>query len=125
EAHLKAVEAITDKNVLAQWFAKSQHIGISGPVRFFVSQDQKDATQYIGYFYQSGLGLPDRDYYFKDDEKSKQIRAAYLQHIETMFEYAGFPDPAGSAKKIYGLEEQLAKGQWTRVENRDPQKTYN
>jgi predicted metalloendopeptidase len=125
EGYLKEVDNIQDKNGLAQWFAKSQHIGINGPVRFFVNQDKKDVTQYIGYFFQSGLGLPDRDSYFKDDDKSKEIRAAYLKHIETMFGLAGFDDPAGSAQKIYALEEQLAKGQWTRVENRDPQKTYN
>jgi putative endopeptidase len=125
ESYFKEVDAIADKTALANWFARAQHIGISAPIRFFVNQDQKDATQYIGYFYQGGLGLPDRDFYFKEDEKSKGIRKAYAKHIETMFGYAGFPDPAGSAKKIYALEEQLAKGQWTRVENRDPQKTYN
>ncbi len=125
EAYLKEVDSINDKDALAKWFAHGQHVGIPGPIRFFVNQDQKNATQYIGYFFQSGLGLPDRDYYFKEDDKSKQIRDAYQKHIETMFGYANFPDPAGSAKRIYGLEEQLAKGQWTRVENRDPQKTYN
>jgi putative endopeptidase len=125
ESYLKEVDAIQDREALAKWFAHAQHLGIPGPIRFFVNQDQKNATQYIGYFYQSGLGLPDRDYYFKDDDKSKEFRTAYVKHIETMFGYAGFPDPAGSAKKIYALEEQLAKGQWTRVENRDPQKTYN
>jgi putative endopeptidase len=125
EKYFQKVEAIADKEALAEWFAKGQHIGISAPIQFFVDQDQKDATQYIGYFYQSGLGLPDRDNYFKDDEKSKELRAAYLKHVETMFTLAGFPDPPGSAKKIYALEERLAKGHWTRVENRDPQKTYN
>lgn len=123
--YIKEIDSITDKEGLARWFARAQHIGVSGPIRFFVNQDQKDATQYIGYLYQSGLGLPDRDFYFKDDDKSKEIRAAYLKHIETMFGYAGYSDPAGSAARIYALEERLAKSQWTRVENRDPQKTYN
>ncbi len=125
EKYLQEVDAIQDKDALARWFARGQHFGITGPIRFFVNQDEKDATQYIGYFYQGGLGLPDRDYYFKEDDEIKKIRSAYLKHIESMFQYAGFSDPAGSAKKIYALEEQLAKGQWTRVENRDPQKTYN
>ncbi|HSP07463.1 MAG TPA: M13-type metalloendopeptidase, partial [Acidobacteriota bacterium] len=123
--YLKEVDALADKDALATWFARSQHLGISGPIRLQVNQDQKNATQYISYFYQSGLGLPDREYYFKEDDKSKEVRAAYLKHIETMFSLAGFADPAGSAKRIYALEEQLAKGQWTRVESRDPQKTYN
>lgn len=125
EPYFKQVDAIQDANGLAQWFGKSQQIGIDGPIRFIVAQDARIATQYIGQFYQAGLGLPDRDYYFKEDDKSKEIRAAYVKHIETMFTNAGFDDPAGSARKIYALEEQLAKGQWTRVENRDPQKTYN
>ena len=125
ERYLQEVDAIADKEALARWFARGQHFGINGPIRFFVNQDQKDATQYIGYFFQSGLGLPDRDYYFKEDDKSKVIRDAYVKHIETMFAFAGFADAAESAKKIYSIEERLAKGQWTRVENRDPQKTYN
>ncbi len=125
EKYLQEVEAIADKPELAAWFAQGQRTGIDGPIQFFINQDEKDVNQYIGYFYQSGLGLLDRDSYFKEDDKSKEIRAAYLKHIETMFALAGFSDPAGSAKKIYALEEELAKGQWTRVENRDPQKTYN
>ena len=125
QKYLDQVEAIQSIQDLASWFARGQHVGIGGPILFFVSQDDKNATQYIGNFYQSGLGMPDREYYFKDDEKSKAVRAAYLKHIETMFGLAGFSDPAGSAKKIYAIEEQLAKGHWSRVENRDPVKTYN
>jgi predicted metalloendopeptidase len=125
EEYLQEVDSIADKQALAKWFARAQHLGIDGPIQLFISQDQKDATKYIGNFYQSGLGLPDRDYYFKEDDKSQQIRDAYRKHIETMFTLAGFENPAESAKSIYALEEQLAKGQWTRVENRDPQKTYN
>jgi putative endopeptidase len=125
EPYLKEVDGIDSKDALVAWLGHGQRVGIGGPITFFINQDKKDATKYISYFYQSGLGLPDRDYYFKDDEKMKALRAAYVKHIETMFGLAGFPDGAGSAKKIYALEEQLAKGQWTRVENRDPQKTYN
>jgi putative endopeptidase len=125
EPMLAEIDALKDKSALAAWFAQAQRKGVNTPVAFFVNNDEKDTTQYMSYFYQSGLGLPDRDFYFKDDEKSKAIRAAYLKHIESMFTLAGFKDPATSAKKIYGLEEKMAKGQWTRVENRDPQKTYN
>lgn len=125
ESAFKEVDAITSKAALARWFARSQRLGAGSPLLFSVNQDQKDPTHYIGYLTQGGLGLPDRDYYFKDDEPGKAIRAAYLKHIETMFTYAGFADPAAGAQKIYALEEKLAKGQWTQVENRDPQKTYN
>jgi len=125
EAMLASIDSLKDKSALATWFAKAQRDGVTTPVNFFVNNDEKDTTQYMSYFYQSGLGLPDRDFYFKDDDKSESIRAAYLKHIETMFTLAGFKDPAASAKKIFVLEEKLAKDQWTRVENRDPQKTYN
>ncbi|NQD36928.1 peptidase M13 [Permianibacter sp. IMCC34836] len=128
EPYFADIDALKDKNALVAWFAKAQREGVNTPVAFFVNNDEKDASQYIGYFYQSGLGLPDRDYYDvkkKNDEKDQAIRAAYLKHIETMFKLANLKDPAASAKKVYALEEKLAMGQWTRVENRDPQKTYN
>jgi predicted metalloendopeptidase len=71
------------------------------------------------------LGLPDRDYYLKDDAKLKEARVAYRAHIEKMFGMAGQAKAAQSAAAILELETALAKIQWTRVEDRDPIKTYN
>jgi len=75
--------------------------------------------------WQSGLGLPDRDYYFKEDERSVELRQAYLEHVEKMFELAGFDDPAGSAAMLMDLETKLAEHHWTNVENRDSEARYN
>ncbi|QGX39174.1 M13 family metallopeptidase [Permianibacter aggregans] len=123
--HLAEVDALKDKNELVAWFGNASRAGVRTPLVMFINQDKKDATRYAAYFYQSGIGLPDRDFYFKDDEKSKNIRDAYLKHIETMMTLAGFDKPAEAAKKVYAVEEKLANGHWARVDNRDPVKTYN
>ena len=128
EPYFAEIDALKDKSALAAWFGKAQRDGVSTPIAMFINNDEKDTSQYISYFYQSGLGLPDRDFYDakkKSDEKSQAIRAAYLKHIETMFALAGQKDPAAVATRIYALEEKIAMGQWDRVSNRDPQKTYN
>jgi len=110
---------------MSAYFARSRMTGGGGPFIAYISIDGKDATRYAAHLYQSGLGLPDREYYFKDDERSVELRAAYVVHIERMFELAGFPDPAESAAMLMALETRLAENHWTRVENRDRDKTYN
>ena len=128
EPYFAEIDALKDKSALAAWFGKVQRDGVSTPIAMFINNDEKDTSKYISYFYQSGLGLPDRDFYDvkkKSDEKSQAIRDAYVKHIETMFTLAGQKDPAAAAKRIYALEEKIAHGQWDRVTNRDPQKTYN
>ena len=76
---------------------------------------------------QGGLGMPDRDYYFRDDEKSKQLRADYEQHVAKMFALAGdAPEKAaGEAKTVMAIETALAKASRSRVELRDPEKNYH
>jgi predicted metalloendopeptidase len=91
-----------------------------------VHQDNKDSSKYIVDLQQSGIGLPDRDYYLKDDDaKLKGMRVAYLAHIEKMLALAGDKNAAANAKSILALETALAKAQWTKVELRDPIKAYN
>jgi putative endopeptidase len=101
--------------------------GVNAGFGFRVAQDARDSTRYIGIFNQGGLGLPDRDYYLKDDPKSKDLRAAYEAHVAKILELSGSaPDAAkGEATSILALETKLAQASITRVENRDPQKTYN
>jgi putative endopeptidase len=101
--------------------------GIGGGFGFMVAQDPKESTRYIGTLNQGGLGLPDRDYYLREDPKSKEIRANYVAHVTKMLELAGEkPDAAAAAAAaVMDVETQLAKASLTRVENRDPQKTYN
>jgi putative endopeptidase len=90
--------------------------------RFDSTQDFRDANQVIAEADQGGLGLPDRDYYTKDDAKSVDLRKAYLAHVQKMFELFGDkPDSAaGEAQTVMRIETALAKGSMTRVERRDP-----
>jgi putative endopeptidase len=122
---LARVDALKDKKELPALMAEFVRNGVSVPLIPYVHQDAKDSTQYAGDFYQSGLGLPDRDYYLIDDDKFKGIRAAYLAHMQKMFELAGLKDGAQAAKDVLALETQIAKVQWDKVVNRDPVKTYN
>lgn len=96
-----------------------------GPFQIAVSQDAKNASEYITYLDQSGLGLPDRDYYFSEDERFRGFRDAYVAYVEEILGLAGMADPAGEARRIMELETRLAQDQWTRLDNRDPEKTYN
>ena len=77
------------------------------------------------YLSQSGLGLPDRDYYLKDDPKLKEYRTKYLALLTKMLTLAGQPAPDAAAKEIFALETRLARAHWTNVESRDAVKTYN
>ncbi|MDR3386684.1 MAG: M13-type metalloendopeptidase [Rudaea sp.] len=131
-----AIDALKDKQDIAalmgdltKWTSQPGSFGPSGtslPFVSFVHQDNKDSTKYVIDFEQSGIGLPDRDYYLKDDDaKLKQMRIAYLAHVEKMLSLAGDKDAAKNAKDIVALETELAKAQWTKVELRDPVKAYN
>jgi endothelin-converting enzyme/putative endopeptidase len=94
---------------------------------FRSDQDYKDSSQVIAEVDQGGLGLPDRDYYTKDDAKSVELRKAYVAHVAKMFELVGdSPSAAASeAGTVLRIETALAKGQMTRVERRDPPKLYH
>ena len=98
----------------------------NSPVGVFVHQDNKDATKYVADFQQGGLGLPDRDYYLKDDDaKLKGMRADYRKHIEKMLDMAGDKQAAKNADAIVALETAIANAQWDKVAQRDPVKAYN
>jgi putative endopeptidase len=90
-------------------------------------QDFKDSTQVIAVADQGGLGLPDRDYYLKDDQKSQDLRKAYGAHVQKMFELLGDKpeNTAVEAQAVMTIETALAKGSLTRVERRDPTKLYH
>jgi len=107
--------------------AHLQSVGVGALFQFGSTQDMKDSTRVIGGADQGGLGLPDRDYYTKTDDKSKQIREQYQEHIAKMFGLVG-DDAAKSAveaKTILDLETRLAEASLTNVERRDPEKTYH
>ena len=124
---LNSIEAIDDRKSLDATVAKLQQEGIGVLFRFSSGQDIKDSTRVIAQASQGGLGMPDRDYYLRDDDKSKQLRADYQTHIAKMFELAGdAPEKAAQeAKTVLSIETALAKSSRTRVELRDPEKNYN
>ena len=107
--------------------ARLQRAGVPVLFRFNSAQDYKDSTQVIADARQGGLGLPDRDYYTKDDEKSQKLRAGYLQHVTNMFKLLGDSDTAAAAeaKTVMDIETRLAKASMTRVQTRDPDATYH
>ncbi len=133
QAEFAAVDAIVRKRELARVFAHFARTGVPSPVFYAIGQDPKLATQYIAsigqaapyYGTPSGLGMPDRDYYLSDDPKFKALRAKYLAHVEKMLRLAQMPDAAQAARNILALETRIARIQWTRVEDRDDEKTYN
>ncbi len=124
QADLDAIESATNEDFATNW-AQAGRLGISRPFSFWIDQDSKNSTQYSVYFTQSGLGLPDRDYYFQDDERSKSLQTAYQVMLTKLFELAGLDNAAVRAYRVYELEKAIANHHWTRVENRDRIKTYN
>jgi predicted metalloendopeptidase len=125
-AELARVAAVKDKQELPALFAYLQRSGIQTPFSASVAPDAQDPDNYTVNISQSGLGLPDRDYYLKDDDaKLTAVRAKYLQHIQTMLAMSGDKDAAAHAAGILDIETRLAAAQWTRVQMRDPVKSYN
>ncbi|MBQ5947348.1 M13 family metallopeptidase [Massilia sp. ST3] len=126
KAELAKVAAVQDKRQLAALMARFSRIGAGSPLDMAVHQDNKDSTRYIVDIVQSGLGMPDRDYYLsQDDARLKDIRAKYQQHVGKMLALAGHKDADAEAARIVALETGLAQVQWSAVENRDPVKAYN
>jgi len=119
---LGEIAAMKDASVLQPEIAKLQEQGVGVVFRFGSGQDLDDSTKVIGVASQGGLGLPDRDYYLREDEKSKQLRSDYLQHVAKMFQLAGdTPEKASAeAQTILSFETVLAKASMTRVQLRDP-----
>ena len=119
------IAALKDRSEIPSLIAHLNAIGVTAPYTPQVHQDAKDATRYVFDLGQDGLGMPDRDYYLLDDAQLKQTRTAYGEHIQKMLTLAGEKNAAQQAHDILALETALAKVQWTKVENRDPVKTYN
>ena len=123
-AEFAAIDAIKDRNV-PNVMAHMIEIGAGAPFNLRINLDARNSAQYAVILQQSGLGMPDRDYYLKDDAKLKEARTAYGTHIGKMLSMAGQAKAAKQAAAILDLETSLAKIQWTRVQDRDPIKTYN
>jgi endothelin-converting enzyme/putative endopeptidase len=126
---LDAIASIKLRHDLAIVVADLQLMTPGSSVMFGTGseQDPDDTEQQIASLDQGGIGLPNRDYYTKDDRKSEEIRERYVQHVQKVFELLG--DSAATAKKnadiVMNIETALAKASWTSVERRDPYKLKN
>lgn len=125
QAELERIHEIADYDELAVYFAETVKRNLDAPFGLGQVADFKDPTVYMIYAGQSGLGLPDREYYLKDDEKSDEIRQTYVAHIETMYELAELADGAAAAKTVMALETRLAEKNMTKEESRNWTANYN
>jgi len=123
---LTAIRHIDSYGALAATFARGLRTGgATGPIALGVGQDLKNNTQYVPYIVQSGLGMPDRDYYLSDSPKFVAARAKYVAYIAQMLRLANQPDPDGAAQRIMALETNIAKAHLPRAERRQVDKMYN
>lgn len=124
EPELRQIAQITSKEQMINSVAHMQSQGMRALFGFYPRPDLHNAGQMIAYVDQGGLGLPDRDYYIKEDPKSVETRAKYLEHVQKMFELLGDkPDAAAAqAKVVMSIETALAKASMDRTERRNPTK---
>ncbi|EKE85307.1 M13 family metallopeptidase [Idiomarina xiamenensis] len=125
QGDLDSIAKVADKKQMAALMATLFKQGVSIPFGFYVYPDAKDPQINAMYMYQGGLGMPDRDYYLKDDEKFQEFREAYQAYLTDLFTMIGYEKPAEAAKTVLDVETKIAKVQWSRVESRDAEKTYN
>ena len=122
---LSEIKGIGSKKDYAVVAAKADRMGIGSPIGVYVGQDDKNPDRYISTVGQSGLGLPDRDYYLAADPKLIDIRAKYLAHVAKVLTLAGEANAAARAKAIVDFETRIAQAHWNRTDSRDATKTYN
>jgi putative endopeptidase len=122
-----AIDAINDRNALLAQIAALHSQGIQAVFDFSSTQDFVDSTKVIGDADQGGLGLPDRDYYTRDDERSKSLRTDYVAHVAKMFQLLGDSAEKATAESqtVMNIETALAKASMTNVQLRDPQAVYH
>jgi len=128
QADLDRIAALTSTQDLLTEIAFERSHGIAAPlVGLNIGPDRKNVTQYIPQVGQGGISLPDRDYYLKNDARSTEIRKAYAVHLKNIFRLIGRTDAAAAAgtDAVLRIENALASAQMSRVEMRDPYKTYN
>jgi predicted metalloendopeptidase len=127
DAEFARIDAVQSARELQEEVARLQGLGVRALFDFGSTQDEKNSSQVIGGADQGGLGLPDRDYYTKTDDKSRQVRQQYQEHVSKMLALVGedAAKAATEAKAIVELETKLADASLTRVERRDPEKTYH
>jgi putative endopeptidase len=122
---LREIAKLTRAAQLPATFAHFARLGVGNLFGVGVGPDQKQSTVNIVTVNQAGLGMPDRDYYLRDDAKMAAVRQAYQGYVTRLLELAKQPDAAGAASRILALETAIARKQWDRARSRDRNATYN
>ncbi|HEX9983130.1 MAG TPA: M13 family metallopeptidase [Thermoanaerobaculia bacterium] len=124
-ADLDRIAAISSRAQLVAELHRLQRAGIGPLFRFSAQNDYRESDRIIAAISQSGLGLPDRDYYLRDDERFATTRRQYVEHIEKLFTLAGIGNAHADAGRVLALETQLARASMARVDQRDPENVYH
>ncbi|HEX4301681.1 MAG TPA: M13 family metallopeptidase [Rhizomicrobium sp.] len=124
QADLAAIAGYTSLSDVARAMG-DQALGLDGPFGFYIGVDDKNSGVYSINLYQSGLGMPDRDYYLKTDKDTLATQVAYKKYLADMLTIAGVKDAVARAAKIYDLEAAIAKVSWAAEDRRDEDKIYN
>lgn len=122
---LDTIAAVDSPSSLAGAIGTLRRAGIGAPIVPYVSVDARNSDSYTVYLTQSGLSLPDRDYYLLDEERYVELREKLQVYIADMLRFTGHRSPESAAKSIVEIESRIAKIHWTKTENRDPVATYN
>jgi len=125
QPELERIAAIASHDELAAHFAAANKRGYDMPFGVGQNEDMKNPQYYMIYAWQGGLGLPDREYYFNDDDKSIEVRAKYVEHIEKMFDLAGLSEGAAAASTIMALETRMAEAHMKKEQTRDFASNYS
>ena len=122
---LDTIKRLNDKAGYAALVAQADRNGVGIPFASGVGQDARQSDVYSVGVRQSGLGMPDRDYYLSADPKLVEARTAYQAHLAKMLTLAGEADAEARAKAVLDFEARIAQVSWTRIDSRDRDKTYN
>jgi len=127
QPYLADIAQITTIQDVQDMISTLHKMGVSSTFHVFAASDDKNSSHVIAQLYQGGLGLPDRDYYLNDDGRSTEIREAYKEHLAAMFQLMGENESTArqSAETVLDIETQMAEASMTRLDRRDPHKTYN
>jgi putative endopeptidase len=125
QKYLDRIDRIQDTADLMRAFAELDQVGVESPLTQFINVDSDNSKRYAVYLTQSGLGLPNRNYYLQEGEKFDEIRKRYPEYIAQIMELAKYDHAAERAQAVYGLEMKIAEAQWPPEDNRDATKTNN
>lgn len=128
QSYLTAIQNSKTPSDIVRIFSELGMRDLSNPIGYYIDADAKNTTRYITYLNQGGLGLPDKDFYFRTDEKSKKNLEAYKKYIKDLFTAAGLDKTISAEQQMqnaFEVELKLANASLSRVELRDPEKNYN